>query len=147
MVLRTLTHTAAGEGGGGGVSGCAPEQNCAAWTCVSFSSSHAQGRREAGLRAFPPGARGDLGETEALSWVFQRDGTKTFPFRMSACRGMTLLLSTDDALDILCQMVFPREICFEWRLMSEAPYLAWLLTWKDTLRLSPLEGCFGEGWT
>lgn len=29
--------------------------------------------------------------------------------------------------------------------MSEAPYLAWLLTWEDTLRLLPLEGCLGEG--
>lgn len=66
-----------------------------------------------------------------------------FPFRMLACRRITLLFSTDDALDVLCQMVFSREICFEWHLMSGAPYLAWLLTQEDTLRLSPLEGCFG----
>lgn len=64
---------------------------------------------------------------------------------MLACRRMTLLLSTDDALDILCQMVFSREICFEWHLMSGAPYLAWLLTREDTLRLSPLEGCLAGG--
>lgn len=48
---------------------------------------------------------------------------------------------TDDVLDILCQMVFSRKICFERHLMSVAPYLAWLVTWEDTLRLSPLEGC------
>lgn len=57
----------------------------------------------------------------------------------------SLLLSTDDALDILCQMVFSREICFEWHLMSGALYLAWLLTQEDTLRLSPLKGCLGGG--
>lgn len=71
---------------------------------------------------------------------------ETFSFWMSACRRKTLLLSTDDPLDILCQMVFSREICFEWHLMSETPYLAWLLTREDTLRLSPLEGCGGRAW-
>lgn len=30
--------------------------------------------------------------------------------------------------------------------MSGAPYLAWLLTREDTLRLSPLEGCLVGGW-
>lgn len=29
--------------------------------------------------------------------------------------------------------------------MSVAPYLAWLVTWEDTLRLSPLEGCLAGG--
>lgn len=50
---------------------------------------------------------------------------------------------TEDVLDILCQMVFSRKICFERHLLSGAPYLAWLLTQEDTLRLSPLEGCLG----
>lgn len=54
---------------------------------------------------------------------------------------MTLPPMTEDVLDILCQMVFSRKICFERHLMSGAPYLAWLLTQEDTLRLSPLEGC------
>lgn len=50
---------------------------------------------------------------------------------------------TEDVLDILCQMVFSRKICFERHLMSGAPYLDWLLIQEDTLRLSPLEGCLG----
>jgi hypothetical protein len=71
---------------------------------------------------------------------------KAFPFRTFACNRSTLLLSTDDDLALLCQMVFSRKICFERCLMSGAPYLAWLLSQEDTLRLSPLEECLEVGW-
>lgn len=65
-------------------------------------------------------------------------------FLWAACR-LKLPLSADDALDLLCQMVFSRKICFEKHLVSGVPYLAWLLLREDILRLSPLKGCLGVG--